>query len=326
VLVVEVLAHVGSVEAAEVDVDPNTLNLESRGRWAVARVELPSSYDPTLVIGSTVKWNGTVPLAEGTDVGIADFNRNGVPDLELRFDRAAVEAILGEGDSVPVTIVGEIRDIIWFKGHDVIRVLRPRVLSPKGGDLIPAGSALRVEWVEPQGWGVDHADLTVSFDGGDTWRMLAEGIRGTAYAWTVPHTPTTRALIRVYLYDGQGMMGYDATDAAFTIQPTISAVETEAGTPPTVYALHQNAPNPFNPATWIRFDLPRAGRVALRLYAVDGRLVREWREALPAGRHRVRWDGRTADGSDVSSGVYFARLIVSGEASYESTRRMMVVK
>jgi subtilisin family serine protease len=324
--VVEVLAHVGSVDAAEVDVDPNTLNVESRGRWAVARVELPSSYDPALVVASTVRWNGTVPLAEGTDVGIADFNGNGVPDLELRFSREAVEAVLQEGDSVPITIIGEIRDIIWFTGHDVIRVLRPRLVVPKGGELIPAGSSLRVEWVEPQGWGVDHADLTVSFDGGDTWRMLAEGIRGTTYAWTVPHTPTTRALIRVHLYDGQGMMGYDATDAAFTIQPTISAVETEAGASPAVHALHPNAPNPFNPMTWIRFDLARAGRITLQVVAADGRMVREWNEDLSAGRHRVRWDGRAASGSQVGSGVYFARLTVSGEAPFEASRRMIVLK
>ncbi|HET9251952.1 MAG TPA: choice-of-anchor D domain-containing protein, partial [Candidatus Eisenbacteria bacterium] len=326
VLAAPVVARVASVDAAAVEVDPNTLNLESNGKWVTGRVELPPPYAPGQIVASTVRWNGAVPLAEGTTPQIGDFNGNGVPDVTLRFDRAAVEAILPDGDPVPVTLTGEIHETAAFIARDEIRVIRPHIKAPNGGELLPAGSTFTIRWTEPQGWDVERADLVISFDGGETWRMLAQNVQGASYAWTVPHTPTTRAWIRVHLYDARGAMGYDKTDAAFTIQPTVTAVETEAGAPPTTYALHQNAPNPFNPVTWIRFDLPRPGRVALRVHSVDGRLVREWREELPAGRHRVRWDGKSADGSGVASGVYFARLTVEGNGAFEASRRMMVVK
>jgi subtilisin family serine protease len=315
-----------SVEAVAADVEPNTLNPVAVGRWSLARVELPEVYDPALTVPSTVRLNGVVPLAEGTGVGIGDWNGNGIPDLELRFDRTAVEALLPGGDRVPVAITGEILDVASFTGRDTVRVLRPRVTAPNGGEVLPAGSVLTIRWTEPEGWAADRADLVVSFDGGETWKLLAEGVGTGRYEWSVPHIPTTRARVRVHLYDARGPMGYDASDGAFTIQPTVSAVETEAGAAPAAYALHQNAPNPFRPETWIRFDLPSAGRVALRVYTVDGRLVREWREDLPPGRHRVRWDGKRGDGSVGASGIYFVRLTAEGERVFEASRRMMMVK
>ena len=74
-------------------------------------------------------------------------------------------------------------------------------------------------------------------------------------------------------------------------------------------ALHQNYPNPFNPNTTIAFDLPAAGRAVLDVFDVKGRRVqRVFEGALPAGAHRVVWDGRDAGGRVVASGVYFYRL------------------
>lgn len=65
-------------------------------------------------------------------------------------------------------------------------------------------------------------------------------------------------------------------------------------------------PNPFNPTTRIAWELPRAGRVSVRLYSVRGRLVRELlNEPRPAGPGQVEWDGRAADGSPIASGTYF---------------------
>ncbi|HEU5310074.1 MAG TPA: choice-of-anchor D domain-containing protein, partial [Candidatus Eisenbacteria bacterium] len=217
-LAAEVLARVRGVDAAAADVDPNTLNLESGGQYVVGRVELPPPYLPGQIVASTVRWNGTVPVAAGTEPRVADFNENGVPDLELRFDRAAVESVLTEGDPVPITLTGEIHETAYFTARDEIRVIRPRMTAPNGGELLPAGSPFLVRWSNPQGWRVERSHLVVSYDAGETWQMLAENVTGNSYAWTVPHTPTTRAWIRVHAYDAQGAMGYDKTDGAFTIQ------------------------------------------------------------------------------------------------------------
>ncbi len=74
-------------------------------------------------------------------------------------------------------------------------------------------------------------------------------------------------------------------------------------------ALYQNHPNPFNPITTIRFDLPTEQRVSLKIYALDGSLVAELtNQVLPAGRNEVVWRGRDSQGRSVGSGVYLYRL------------------
>ncbi len=77
--------------------------------------------------------------------------------------------------------------------------------------------------------------------------------------------------------------------------------------------LHAPMPNPFNPSTMIRFDLPVAGGVRLRVHDVAGRLVRTLLDAdFPAGSHEAAWDGRDEAGRALASGSYFARLSAGG--------------
>ena len=77
----------------------------------------------------------------------------------------------------------------------------------------------------------------------------------------------------------------------------------------TITALHANRPNPFNPATVIAFDLPRAAHAELSIYAIDGSkvctLVNGWQAP---GRHEVRWNGRNEQDLGVAAGVYVYRL------------------
>ena len=77
-----------------------------------------------------------------------------------------------------------------------------------------------------------------------------------------------------------------------------------------VYSLSQNRPNPFNPHTTIEFELGRASTIALRVFDVQGRLVRSLlRSRLPAGEHSVTWDGTNDAGASQPSGLYFYRLV-----------------
>ncbi len=89
--------------------------------------------------------------------------------------------------------------------------------------------------------------------------------------------------------------------------------------------LAQNAPNPFNPATTIRFSVAHEGaHVSLRVYDVAGKLVRELvNGTTPAGEHEARWDGRNASGVPVASGVYFSRMEADGWAA---SRKMVLLK
>ena len=73
--------------------------------------------------------------------------------------------------------------------------------------------------------------------------------------------------------------------------------------------LRPASPNPFNPCTTVRFELPGAAHVRLAIHDVRGRLVRTLADTdLPGGFHGFAWDGRDAHGNAVASGIYFARL------------------
>jgi hypothetical protein len=75
------------------------------------------------------------------------------------------------------------------------------------------------------------------------------------------------------------------------------------------------APNPFNPHTTIRFELPRAARVRLRIFDVRGGLVRMLADGvLAAGSHNVVWDGRDRLGRRAATGTYFYRMEAEGVA------------
>ena len=77
----------------------------------------------------------------------------------------------------------------------------------------------------------------------------------------------------------------------------------------------QTHPNPFNPTTTLTFELKRDSRVILAIHDTNGRLVRSLVSAdFPAGTNEINWHGKDDRGQAVSSGVYLARLTVSGQS------------
>ncbi|MBE0564426.1 MAG: hypothetical protein IH621_00585, partial [Krumholzibacteria bacterium] len=100
---------------------------------------------------------------------------------------------------------------------------------------------------------------------------------------------------------------------AVPVTLTVSELAADEPRVPRVLAFAGAVPNPFNPATELRFELPTEARVSLRVYDVAGRLVRTLTAGrLPAGPHAVRWDGRDDRGRGAASGTYVARLEVDG--------------
>lgn len=91
-----------------------------------------------------------------------------------------------------------------------------------------------------------------------------------------------------------------------------------------VFRLNQNYPNPFNPTTNIVFELPQASRVELRIYDLLGHEITTLVNAnLPAGNHRVEWNGCDQYGRPVPAGVYLYAL-KSGNVT--KMRKMTLVK
>ena len=97
---------------------------------------------------------------------------------------------------------------------------------------------------------------------------------------------------------------------------------------PKTYALHQNFPNPFNPTTTIRFDIPEntrgATQVTLTVYDVMGHKVRTLvNDMLRPASYSVTWDGLNDNGQPVSSGIYIYHLRTE---KFSSSHKMMLVR
>jgi len=102
-----------------------------------------------------------------------------------------------------------------------------------------------------------------------------------------------------------------------------SAPIADMGSPPAPRLL-QNAPNPFNPRTTIRFMLPAAGHARLAVFDVTGRhVVTLLDRVAAAGEQRVDWTGLDSHGNAVASGIYYYKLDVGG---LTESRKMALIK
>ena len=155
------------------------------------------------------------------------------------------------------------------------------------------------------------------------------GEMGAGAAAPAAHPQTleilTAADVRQWLTQAQHLDLTDATSqrGILMLQQLLAALI------PKETSLLPNYPNPFNPETWIPYQLADPGEVMLTIYAVDGRLVRTL--ALghqPAGIYQSKnraayWDGKNELGEPVASGAYFYTL-TAGE--FTATRKMLILK
>ena len=93
---------------------------------------------------------------------------------------------------------------------------------------------------------------------------------------------------------------------------------------PSIFSLSQNYPNPFNPVTKLDYNLPLRSKVYISIYNVLGQEIKTLvNEVKEYGYHSTTWNGQDNLGRDMSSGVYFARIISQG---FTKTRKMLLVK
>jgi len=94
---------------------------------------------------------------------------------------------------------------------------------------------------------------------------------------------------------------------------------------PTDFELHSNYPNPFNPSTSFEFTLPLDKRVSVRIYDMNGRLIRTLinDEFYSQGTHSVTWNSLSDAGTQVASGQYIYTL---EWGQFRQARRMVLVK
>ena len=110
-----------------------------------------------------------------------------------------------------------------------------------------------------------------------------------------------------------GLNSMTSSGTGFTILDANLSVDDEIELP-NKFALHPAYPNPFNPMTHIRYDLPQASYVDLRIFDLTGREVRTLARGFDhAGAKSVVWDAKDNHGRSVSAGVYIYRLESTGQ-------------
>jgi len=122
--------------AISLDIDPDTLNLKSKGKWITAYIELPEGYNVGDIDISSILLNGTIPVDPNAPTAVGDYDGDGVADLMVKFDRTAVcEFILSKGitfGNVTLTVSGRLYNGTEFEGCDTIRVRMPGDINMNG--------------------------------------------------------------------------------------------------------------------------------------------------------------------------------------------------
>ncbi|TKJ40601.1 hypothetical protein CEE37_06455, partial [candidate division LCP-89 bacterium B3_LCP] len=217
----------------------------------------------------------------------------------------------------------------------------PPIQIPSGGggfrldfEIVNVGTAIcNVDsWIDitlPGGYMcpiAERENLVIAAGGSISWEGLTQYVPGAALAGTYFYNAYVweRDTWEVYAEDHFPFVKLPGNDAPVhnfgwalfgwedAVAPNLSSTTDEC-------ILCSAHPNPFNPQTHLSFTLPKAGDVSLVIYDVRGsevaRLIDRWSEA---GEYSA-----TFDGSQLSSGVYFARLQVNG---FQQTKKLLLVK
>ena len=164
---------------------------------------------------------------------------------------------------------------------------------------------------------------------------MEEILDTTATSYSIPYAeiiegvfaeqPIDKATVRftVWASDGTDSVKVEGEDRVLFVD-IYQYLSTKDDLTPTEFALHDNYPNPFNPTTQIRFDLPQVTDATLTIYNMMGQKIRTFSmSSLPAGYHTVTWNATNDYGQQVSAGVYLYQLQSKG---FVRTKKMILLK
>jgi hypothetical protein len=109
-----------------IDFDPDILNLKSEGKFVTVYIELPKGFDVSQIDISSIMLNDSISsLSKPTE--ISDYDKDGIADLMVKFERDKVQSILSQGEKIPIIVTGKVfhnGKYLDFRGDDIIRVIK----------------------------------------------------------------------------------------------------------------------------------------------------------------------------------------------------------
>ena len=155
---------------------------------------------------------------------------------------------------------------------------------------------------------------------------IIQVVQGQSKSWQLMNKGLTNSMVNAISIDQDGYI-YAGTEngGLYKSNNIIDAIEKPTKALPDKFFISQNYPNPFNPSTNISYSLPADGNVSLKIYDALGReastLIDKFQKA---GYHNL-----TFDASQLSSGIYFYRLIYSSADSknnYTAIKKMILIR
>jgi len=181
-----------------VDIDPNTLNLRSKGKWITAYIQLPEGYSATDIDASTILLNGTISPVLDPTYGfvtnpsgyLVDYNNDGILERMVKFDRATVESWIYHTQgitygNVALTLTGKLFDGTRFEGTDIIFVNYPGDANNDGVINIVDLSVVSAHWSGPPP-GPSGYDVSADFNRDGTINMLEVSTISANWGRTIP--------------------------------------------------------------------------------------------------------------------------------------------
>ena len=267
-----------------------------------------SITDISAIEGLITLW--TLSLSENT---ISDY-------APLRRLIVAIGAYNGTLDlDITIPEVPNNNDPVFTDGDSTTRSIAENTESDENiGDTVAATDADTGDTLTYHLGGTDAASFSIVRSSG---QLQTNG--------ALDYETQTSYTVTVAVSDGKG--GSDSITVTINVTDVAGeapSVETSSVIPENT-ALLTNYPNPFNPETWIPYQLAKPADVTLTIYDVRGHLVRTLRLGnQPAGIYRSRskaahWDGRNHFGEKVATGLYFYTLKAG---DFSATRKMLIRK
>lgn len=303
---------------------------------------IPNTFKSRVTIynaaGNMVKRFNLTPRYGTDQISMGDVNGDSDPDIVFGSDFNEVFAYNLDGDLIPGYPV--FADNYQFRSSSIGKISTDMCVMAMGGpqdtvvlnlSYLKAFNSLGIQlpWSPLRPLGIPVSAVTFGDVNNDkqvdflftTIGILIPGPNSGLYAWTMPGIIYERENFPwpMYCHDRYrtNQFGFTPPDEPVGIHPISSIV-------PDVFVLYQNFPNPFNPVTHIKFDIPQStgvGRYNVRLivYDVLGKEINTpLNEELNAGSYLIKFDG-----SNLSSGVYYYSLEMDNN---RETRKFILLK
>jgi photosystem II stability/assembly factor-like uncharacterized protein len=248
-----------------------------------------------------------------SDLGLYTRTTDGGNTWSIEYTRTSGNLWGACYNSRGLTIVGNAGNILF--NPFVIVPSAPILISPSNGALNQL-STPKMKWSN-----VSNANsyrMQISTDSNFA-SVILDSTGVTIDSITVPSGKLTSGTKYYWRVNSTNSIGTSSWSTIFNFTVSATGISSTASELPKEYKLYNNYPNPFNPTTKIKFDIPKNGLTKIAIYDVLGREMKTLiNENLVAGSYAIEWNA-----TSFASGIYFYKMTSSG---YTSIKKMALIK